>query len=660
MFSHNQKISPRQMKSFLILDWLARLCLMLPVCLAGRSLGTMVGCLAAGFLFWVIFAGLIVRVSEDEHDFFELLSRRIGTVGAWLVYIAGLFYFLVYTTVCINLCANLASVYLLPEVPLPVLAALPLAAGLYLAAGTVEIQGRLSELTVPVVLVLFLFMAALDAAGMNLVPGVEHRLLPDKRLAAGSYEVFACMGGMFLPVLLPCLSAKRNTVGLLRRAAAWSILPAGILLFITASSFGTAGMFQFEFPTVRVMSNVTVPGGFIQRWDVFFLMLLLFSLAFSVGSSLWALNEVTGRLWQEAAGLKWKIMLETGEKKWQTVSETEKQKWWEREGIAGGWQEELAGELTEFQKERISADDNLPAVLWVIRGLIIFVIFWGAAGFRSPEAAINYYRAFNLYLLTPFMIFVYILLYFRGCRRKTKKAGMLFGILCILLTGCTARELEDRIFPMALELRMEGEQLVMIYAWNGEEASGSGGGGKGQEEEETEEKEKTEGKEQTQEMEDSKKGKRKEEKTTDSGTDGQGGNETETGDGTGFSLQAEPVEQGNLTIFRGSTLSGILQQVEEYSDRYMDYSHVKAVILDETLEEYPELEREVYEWFAREPAFAASLIIYPAQESGLSLVQADERSDGKIGDYLENLYENNRKLQGIAVTLGKKTSDLFG
>ena len=92
----------------------------------------------------------------------------------------------------------------------------------------------------------------------------------------------------------------------------------------------------------------------------------------------------------------------------------------------------------------------------------------------------------------------------------------------------------------------------------------------------------------------------------------------------------------------------------------MDYSHVKAVILDETLEEYPELEREVYEWFAREPAFAASLIIYPAQESGLSLVQADERSDGKIGDYLENLYENNRKLQEIAVTLGKKTSDLFG
>ena len=645
MFSHNQKISPRQMKALLILDWLARACLMLPVCLAGRSLGTMVGCLVAGFLFWIVFSGLIARMSDDDHDFFELLAGRIGTVGAWIVYLAGFFYFLAYTAVCVNLCANLAAFYLLPEVPLPVLAALPLAAGLYLAGSTVEVQGRIGELTVPILLGLFLFMAAFDASGMELIPGEEHLLRLDERLSSGSYEVFACMGGMFLPILFPFLSEKKDTAVLIRRAACWSMIPAGALLFITAASFGTEGMFAFVFPTVRVMSNVTVPGGFFQRWDVFFLMLLLFSLAFSVGSGLWAMNEVIGCLWLEAVKMKWQIVSESGSNP-----------------VVGVWQEEYAGELTGFEQEQADEksknsdkeqilseseqqqDIKWTTGLWIFRAITVFVIFCGAAGFRDPEAAINYYRAFNLYILTPFMILVYILLYFRGWLKKKQKAAVLFA-LCLLLTGCTARELEDRIFPMALELRMEGDHLMMTYAWNGEEASGSGGGGKGEEET------KTNG----EEMKNEKSEKSREEKENDgSEEERQAGNETEAGNGEGVFLQKEPVEQGNLTIFRGSTLAEIRQQVEEYSDRYMDYSHVKAVILDEMLDKYPELEREIYEWFTQEPAFAASLIIYPAQESGLSLSKVDERSDGKIGEYLENLYKNNQKLREMSSTLGEK------
>ena len=124
-------------------------------------------------------------------------------------------------------------------------------------------------------------------------------------------------------------------------------------------------------------------------------------------------------------------------------------------------------------------------------------------------------------------------------------------------------------------------------------------------------------------------------------------------------IDYEPQEEGNLTIFRADNLSQIQKQVEEYGDRYIDYSHVKAIIWDEKLEQYPTLEQEIYEWLAAEPAFAANLLIYPARESGLTLEQVDERSDGEIGVYLENLYRNNKRLRESAVTLGKMTARYY-
>lgn len=595
MFSHNQKISARQMKAILILDGLAKLCLLLPICLAGRSLGTMVICLAAGFLFWFWFARFLESVLKEGQDFFCLFTERVGIIGGWIVYLAGFFYFLSHTAVCMNLCAELAQTYLLPQVPLPVLTLLPLAAGWYLSISSVEVQGRLGELTVPVLLGLFLLMEGLASAGMNLGTGeqltfagmnletgeqlassgmnlVAGEPLPwrDDKLASGIYEVFAVMGGMFLPVLFPCLQKQEKQGHLLCRAACWTLIPAGILVFITAGSFGTRGMLDFEFPTVRVMSNVTAVGGFLQRWDVFFLLLILFSLTFSVGSGFWYLQQISGRIWQETAEMRKVLADQSAEKKDKTGT-----------ADAGIWQTEFASELTEFDQNRTAGG------FLIFQAGIALVIFCLACGFQNPEAAVNYYRAFNLYLLTPLMLIMYLLLYSRENRKKKrKKAGMgvLFLAVCLLLTGCTARELEDRMFPMALEVRMEEDHLTVIYGWN------------------------------------------------------------------------EEKEDDRLTMFRGETLSEILQQAAEYSDRCIDYSHVKALILDEELQGYPELNQELYEWLVKEPAFAASLIIYPARESGLSLELVAQRSEGKIGEYLENLYENNQRLREMASTLGEMAS----
>ena len=885
------------MKSLLIMDWLAKLCLLLPIFLTGRSLGTMVGCLVIGLLAWLWFSVLLARAAKDHEDFFDTVSRLGGRGSAWLVYLIGLLYFLSHTAVCMSFCADLAQTYMLPEVPLPALVILPLIAGLYLAYSGIEVRGRVSELLVPILLFFFLFMAAAAVPGMNLPENGQTLLKADRRLWAGGYEVFAAVGGMFLPVLAAYLPDKERDFGRsIRRAACWSVIPAGILLFITAGSFGTEGMLVFRFPGIRVMSNVAVPGGFVQRWDILFLSLLLFSLAVSVASGFWYLNTIAERLWSEAASylLAYREYREqTGLEIWAGTRITRKKT--ERgfglepgnsRGIgtepampgqpaivsaaienANGlalykWQQELAEEIgvgdagknevweekdqdtdETGEKERLSADrvrmsgtakdrtENLqsqaqknsgtenPASfrsLFILQGTLAFIVFCAAGGFRSAESAIIYYRAYNLYILTPVMFVVYLMLYFRGkqdvIKHRTVKTATLCLLLCFLLTGCTARELEDRMFPMALEIRVDDGIPTMIYAWNGESDSGSGGGGRSRElesesgseqksgdesESETEqglgsgleqksgnESENETGKELKSELEqkygdESGNGTRQEEgkaeqetefeKGAESGTKQEAGKrtgsesgseagteseeragsesgdrtgtksekrteskssnrtETESGEQTGkesdykteaesaadtkveegneawkeslaeeeesgsrsgyrseyesgdstqscfgsgntdstenaeeaASIDYEPQEEGNLTIFRADNLAKIQKQVEEYGDRYIDYSHVKAIIWDEKLEQYPTLEQEIYEWLAAEPAFAANLIIYPAQESGLTLEEVDERSDGEIGVYLENLYRNNQRLRESAVTLGKMTSRYY-
>lgn len=721
------------MKSLLIMDWLAKLCLLLPIFLTGRSLGTMVGCLTIGLLAWLWFSVLLARAAKEHEDFFDTVSRLGGRGSAWLVYLIGLLYFLSHTAVCMSFCADLARTYLLPEVPLAALVLLPLIAGLYLAYSGIEVRGRVGEFLAPIVLFFFLFMAAAAVPGMNLPENGQTLLKADRRFFAGGYEVFAAVGGMFLPVLAVYLPDKEKNFGKsIRRAACWSLIPAGILLFITAGSFGTEGMLAFAFPGIRVMSNVAVPGGFIQRWDVLFLSLLLFSLAVSVGSGFWYLDTIAERLWNEAAEYRLacrRYRERTESDSWEqrgNGGKKRKERFGKGTGISGReagsgrgtvsgspampgqpaivsaaienasglalhkWQQELAEEfgadgtgMMEFSEEEQNEDKNETrepseekkpnegrSGLFILQGALAFAAFCAAGGFRSAESAVIYYRAYNLYVLTPVMLVVYLMLYFRGKQKRVKTAALCL-LLCLLLTGCTARELEDRMFPMALEIRADDGILTMIYAWNGESNSGSGGGSRSKEQgtvggNESEEQESAAGGE-NKEQETTGGSESKEQRAIDGNESEEqktaGGNESEEqksgGEGKTADIGFEPREEGNLTIFHADSLKTIQKQVEEYGDRYIDYSHVKAIIWDENLNQYPELEREIYEWLAADPAFAANLIIYPARESGLTLKQVDERSDGEIGVYLENLYRNNQKLREAAATLGKMTAGYY-
>lgn len=557
MFSENNQVSARQIKYLLILEWIARLCILLPVCLQGKSTGSQVICIAAGLVLWCLVWKMISRWIRPGESFFDALSRVGGTALTVMVSFVGLVYFVAYAAVFLYLCGQLASLYLLPEVPLIVLFVLPLAAGVYLSAGSLEVRARFCEVTGPVVIGLILLLIFLSAFGMEAYQSETTLVSLEDAIGRGSWEVFACMGGMFLPVLAGYAKSDKLPRKI-QRAGIFSMVAAGSLCFITAASFGKNGMEAFSFPAVRVMSNVRVPGGFMQRWDIVFLFLLLFSLIVTVAGAFWYMRIFWERLWA--------ISVETYARKKQGEQELTQEgavvgAGVRNRGLYGGW------------------------------AVLLALVFLAAAGFNGELAAVCYYRAFLMQFLIPGLFIFYIAAGFVRRRKLGDSVALrfrpraviaptlliLFFAAAFWLAGCTAHEPEERIFPMALQIGMNGDLLDIEYAFNDEELVG----------------------------------------------------------------------------FEAGTLEEILQQAEDYSERRMDYSHVKALLLDESLKSCPEQEEEVMQWFAGEPAFASGLIVYRPQEVDMTLEEAAERADGEIGTFLEQLYENNAVYREKSTTLGK-------
>lgn len=661
MFSGNNRISTRQIKYLLILEWAAKFCIFLPVCLSGRSFGSMIVCLFLGAAVWTLFIRLVTRWMEPGTDFFDGLVKTVGKPPAILCCIAGFLYFLVQASVFVNLCAELTAVYLLPEVSVPLLCLLPVAAGIYLAAGSVEVRGRFCEVAGPIVIGLMILQIFAAAFGME-YSGWESTLVSlEDELARGGYEVFACMGGMFLPFLSGHLvDNSRRTGNAVGKAGLFSLAAAGSLCTIAWLSYGKNGIQAIDFPAVRVMSNVNIPGGFLQRWDILFLTLVIVSMTVSVSGALWYIREILAVLWKESVRYI-KGRKETGimHQKADNLAAGRRKV----PGTASRRWELVSGTLTESEiRQRVNFSWFFAAVL----------VYFAAAGFLNAFTAICYYRAMNMQILIPLLFFFYIIAGFRKetagrTYRKIKWGKRLPGVLALAVLliavsffvgGCTAREPEERLFPMALEIGIENGQLAVTYAWN--EGQGPARTYSG-----TAEKEGRSGSdmESEEQEEDGREVKQGAQENSAGGTES-GGQENSGTDmnyekkGSQEEMNVPQAGEDIITLL-GSSLEQIRMQETELTERYMDYSHVKAIVLNGNLSEEPELLRQVMEWLAGEPAFASGLIVYRGGSGGLSLQEAEARSSGQIGDYLENLYKNSEKYRNMSTTLGAAIAEYY-
>lgn len=226
--------------------------------------------------------------------------------------------------------------------------------------------------------------------------------------------------------------------------------------------------------------------------------------------------------------------------------------------------------------------------------------------------------------------------------------------LCLVLSGCTARELEERRFPLVLELSARDGELIFSCGW-------PYAGGAQEEEGAPDEKgnimEEGRERQQAEEYALDEAGNIMEEEGADQQREDGKKRQNEKTEAINNSKNSENVNKEwvkndeKITSVKADTVEEAVKKIQNLQDKYVDYSQVKAVLWEDSMKQYPELEQQILDWMEKTPDFARNLLIFHLIEGELSLDQVQKRSQGQPGIYLENLYRNNEQIRGRVKTL---------
>lgn len=309
MFANNEKISLRQLGRLLTLDWVGKLCLLLPLFLSplpgwNRMLALVLGGVWA-FLLCGILRGLAPHI---RHSFTGYLRRRMGLWVARVVAMAFFLYMLLNQIYLARAASRTCRLFLLPEVNEEVIGLLILLAGLGTAYGSIQKRGRAAECLFP--LVAFVLIGMLAAAAVSVkaeyfpqLPGIE-----PEEILRGSGLVFAAFGGMGVLVYeIPRINCQslpgktgedwtKNLGRVIKRSLGGTLLFLLGVFVVMMGSLGERGFQNLPWPALTLMSNVNIPGGFLQRWDMLFLGVLVLSLFTASGTGIYYMSRILAEL----------------------------------------------------------------------------------------------------------------------------------------------------------------------------------------------------------------------------------------------------------------------------------------------------------------------------------------------------------------------------
>lgn len=565
MFSENHKISSRQLQALLLTDWMGKMLLLFPAA-AGRAGGrsALAGLLAGGLLVLELGCLILRKRRSRQGSYYGCLKGRLGGLAAGGVYVLGILYFLYHSALMLYLCGRIAVTYLIPEADFRLVTLTAAGLGLYLALGGMEVRGRVSELTAFFVWGLFFLMILLAMTSFR----PEQMALDEKGLKALPFAgcTAAVLPGFGTLGILPVVKEQVEDPENMKKRCGQAVAMTIVLLFFTFLAcfgiFGAEGMRRLAWPVISLMSSASLNGVFLQRWDILLIGFLEFSLFLSVG-----------------------------------------------EGVFYGGV--LAGELAGPKRQKMNRKfmTAAAAAAWLLcLGMNAYreVLLWGGA--------------VSFLVCAPLLLAAALWMSRGGRRKKRRKTGKMgLAVFCLtlflFLTGCSARELETRAFPLALEVgALEGD-VVLACAWPDTKGSADSSEEKGQGLMELE-------------------------------TEPSGEGEEKVPDELTF-----PVNDASLTAVRAESIREAVKQVQNLQDRYVDYSQVKAILWDVSLRNEPELAEEILEWLESSPSFARNILVFRISSEELTLGEVQEQSRGQAGAYLENLYRNNPDFQENVRTL---------
>lgn len=442
MFSENNQISGRQVFRLLTYDFLGMGTLLLPTMLADTAGRDGIFCILAGILSTFLYLKLLRYLLKGmKTSYPDFLKQKCGKVCGYVLWGGYFLYFILMASYTAYLFSTLMLNGLVENVSFYLVLMLILLLAFYGMAGGIEGRARVYEilfwfLMIPLFLMLFAACREVKPAYWSPV-----FMADGKEVLSGSYYVLFCYSMVSIVLFLKeYVADRRKCVGAAEKAVWFSGGVFAVLYLILIGLFGVEALAQMKFPAVTMMSRVQVTGGFLKRTDAFMFSIWFFTLYAMLNSMVFYSGNLAAKVIRDCGGY-------------------------------------LEG------KTRM-----LPYLILLLLVYGVAVLFYRNQQFLDRVT-------FLLWRIgTPFVVGVPVLLCLagekpnRGMEERSSKenkderknhkkkvrvvvlACFLFG--CLFLQGCNVAELEDKAFPVLLNIRDQDDfQNVWLnheYAGNKE------------------------------------------------------------------------------------------------------------------------------------------------------------------------------------------------
>lgn len=425
MFSENNQISGRQVFRLLTYDFLGMGTLLLPTMLADTAGRDGIFCILAGILSTFLYLKLLRYLLKGmKTSYPDFLKQKCGKVCGYVLWGGYFLYFILMASYTAYLFSTLMLNGLVENVSFYLVLLLILLLAFYGMAGGIEGRARVYEilfwfLMIPLFLMLFAACREVKPAYWSPVFVTD-----GKEVLSGSYYVLFCYSMVSIVLFLKeYVADRRKCVGAAEKAVWFSGGVFAVLYLILIGLFGAEALAQMKFPAVTMMSRVQITGGFLKRTDAFMFSIWFFTLYAMLNSMVFYSGNLAERVIRDCGGY-------------------------------------LEG------KKRM-----LPY-------LILLLLVYGVAVLFYRNQQILDSVTFLLWKIgTPFVVCVPVLLCLAGERKKHNKKVRVLVLVCFLfgclfLQGCNVAELEDKAFPVLLNIRDQDDfQNVWLnheYAGNKE------------------------------------------------------------------------------------------------------------------------------------------------------------------------------------------------
>ena len=442
MFSENNQISGRQVFRLLTYDFLGMGTLLLPTMLADTAGRDGIFCILAGILSTFLYLKLLRYLLKGmKTSYPDFLKQNCGKICGYVLWGGYFLYFILMASYTAYLFSTLMLNGLVENVSFYLVLLLILLLAFYGMAGGIEGRARVYEILfwfLMIPLFLMLFAACREVKPVYWSPVF---VADGKEVLSGSYYVLFCYSMVSIVLFLKeYVADRKKCVGAAEKAVWFSGGVFAALYLILIGLFGVGALAQMKFPAVTMMSRVQVTGGFLKRTDAFMFSIWFFTLYAMLNSMVFYSGNLAEKVIRDCGG------------------------------------------YLEGKKRR------LPYLILLLLVYGVTVLFYRNQQFLDCVT-------FLLWKIgTPFVVGVPVLLCLtgrkpnRGMEERSSKENknerknhkkkvrvlvlvcFLFG--CLFLQGCNVAELEDKAFPVLLNIRDQDDfQNVWLnheYAGNKE------------------------------------------------------------------------------------------------------------------------------------------------------------------------------------------------